>query len=404
MDKLSGRDIVIVGLQPWDVEIGSNCKNIALEFSKNNRVLYVNSPLDRITVIKERKDPKVQKRLSILKGESPDLIPINNMLWNFYPSTILESVNWLRNEKVFDVFNKRNNRKFAKEIERAVKTLGFKDIVLFNDNDIFRSFYLPDILKPALSIYYSRDNLVAVDYWKQHGKKLEPELIRKNNICVANSTYLASYCRKYNPNSYYVGQGCELNMILDANKNYVPAEMRNIEKPIIGYVGALSSLRLNIETLIYIAQRKLDWNIVLVGPEDDAFLNSRLHEMKNVYFLGPKDVDALPGYINSFDVCINPQILNEVTKGNYPRKIDEYLASGKPIVATKTEAMSIFRDHVYLAENKEDYLELLKLAFKENSSENQIKRINFAKQHTWKNSVGEIYRAINLSKAYARSA
>ena len=36
------RDIVIIGIQAWDIEIGSNCKNIALELSKTNRVLYVN--------------------------------------------------------------------------------------------------------------------------------------------------------------------------------------------------------------------------------------------------------------------------------------------------------------------------------------------------------------------------
>ena len=33
------RDIVITGLQPWDIQIGSNCKNLAVAFSKHNRVL-----------------------------------------------------------------------------------------------------------------------------------------------------------------------------------------------------------------------------------------------------------------------------------------------------------------------------------------------------------------------------
>ena len=50
---------------------------------------------------------------------------------------------------------------------------------------------------------------------------------------------------------------------------------------------------------------------------------------------------------------LNPQLLNEVTIGNYPRKIDEYLAMGKPTVATKTEGMSVFADYTYLAEDKE---------------------------------------------------
>ena len=37
-DLITNRDIIIVGQQPWDVEIGSNCKDIAIEFSKYNRV------------------------------------------------------------------------------------------------------------------------------------------------------------------------------------------------------------------------------------------------------------------------------------------------------------------------------------------------------------------------------
>ena len=52
---MQGKDIVITGIQPWDIEIGSNCKNIALEFSKKNRVLYINAPLDRNTLKSKKK-------------------------------------------------------------------------------------------------------------------------------------------------------------------------------------------------------------------------------------------------------------------------------------------------------------------------------------------------------------
>ena len=46
------RDIVVTGIQAWDIEIGSNCKNIAIEMSKKHRVLYVNPPLDIFTYLK----------------------------------------------------------------------------------------------------------------------------------------------------------------------------------------------------------------------------------------------------------------------------------------------------------------------------------------------------------------
>ena len=51
---IKGKDIIVVGIQAWDIEIGSNCKNIALEFSKNNRVIYVNPPMVR-SVMKTQK-------------------------------------------------------------------------------------------------------------------------------------------------------------------------------------------------------------------------------------------------------------------------------------------------------------------------------------------------------------
>jgi len=44
--SIAGRDIIVVGQQPWDPKLAAIAKTIALEFSKHNRVLYVNSPLD----------------------------------------------------------------------------------------------------------------------------------------------------------------------------------------------------------------------------------------------------------------------------------------------------------------------------------------------------------------------
>ena len=63
---IKGQDIIVVGIQAWDIEIGSNCKNIAVEFAKHNRVLYVNPPLDRATLKRDKNSEKVQKRLAEL--------------------------------------------------------------------------------------------------------------------------------------------------------------------------------------------------------------------------------------------------------------------------------------------------------------------------------------------------
>ncbi len=395
-DSLINRDIVIVGQQPWDVEIGSNCKNLAVEFSRHNRVLYVNAALDRITYMRHKNEPRVVKRIEVIQHKKPGILSIATNLWNLFPDCMVESFTWLRVRPVFNFFNRTANRKFADSILRAIKDLGFKDVILFNDNDMFRSYYLKEFLLPKVSIYYSRDYMLGVDYWKFHGSVLEPKLIAKSDICIANSTYLADYCRQYNPRSYYVGQGCDLTMFTDPQRRDEPAEIKNIAHPRIGYVGALQSLRLDIELLEFVASSRPEWNMILVGPEDDAFKASRLHGMKNVFFTGGKPPETLPGFIGSFDVCINPQIVNQVTIGNYPRKIDEYLAMGKPVVATDTKAMSIFADHTYLGKSKEDYVTLIGRALSEDSPENSAGRVAFASSHTWEQNVKEIYKAINL--------
>ena len=395
---MKNRDIIITGLQPFDSAIGSNCINIANEFSKHNRVLYVNYAFDRASLKREKHLPNVKKRIDIMTNKKENLISIHQNLWNLYPDTLLESINWIPFTFIFRFFNFINNKRFAKQIKIASEKLGFKDIILFNDSDMFRSYYLKDLLKPVCSVYYTRDNMMSVKYWFKHGHILEPELVAKSDLVCANSTYLSELASKHNPNSFYVGQGCDVSAFDNSKINSIPADISAIKKPIIGYIGALYTLRLDIEIISTIAKQKPEWNLVLIGPEDDGFKNSVLHQLPNVYFLGLKDGAELPQYLAAFDVAINPQILNEVTIGNYPRKIDEYLSMGKPTVATETKAMSIFKDHTYLAKNKEEYVPLIEKALLENNPEKQNERIIFAHSHTWENSVQEIYKAIQKVK------
>ena len=391
--ELIGLDIVIVGQQAWDTDIGSNCKNIALELSKTNRVLYVNSPLDRISRYRHRNTPAVKKRMEVVSGQSDGLAEIGNNLWILYPNCIVESINWLNNSRLFNTLNKRNNLKFAKSIKEALAKLAFRDFILFNDNEIFKAFYLKDLINPMLSVYYSRDYMLGVDYWKKHGQFLEPQLIAGSDLCVANSVYLADYCKQYNPNSYYVGQGCDFTLF-DPDKAKRTPDLPIDNDIVIGYVGVLHELRLDIDVLLHIARSRPTWKVVLVGPESEFFMNSELHSLPNVLFIGKKNPAQLSDYIQAFNVCINPQLVNEVTIGNYPRKIDEYLAMGKPVVATHTRAMEIFSKHVFLCSSKEDYIVQIEKALAEDSEQLKKMRQDFAATHTWENSVGEIKKVI----------
>ncbi len=395
---IKDRDIVMVGLASLDSRIGSNVINLAEVFSKHNRVLYVNYPMDRLTLWRGRHDPIVQKRKKILRGKLPDMEQINESMWSFFPKTILESINQLPVNWLFDILNRINNNRFAREVNRAIKKLNFKEIIIFNDTDMFRSFYLKELIRAKTYVYYTRDNMLAVDYWKRQGTRIEPALMKKVDLIVANSTYLADIGKRYNPHSYYVGQGCDVSLFDKKLIKELPPDMKPIKSPIIGYIGVLYTLRLDIDVLLHIARSRPDWSLVLVGPEDDKFKASELHQIDNVYFLGRKKMEELPAYLFGFDVALNPQKLNEVTIGNYPRKIDEYLAMGKPVVATKTKAMEVFEKWVYLAKDKEEYVQLIEKALEENSPTKEAEREKVARSHTWDANAEAIYEKIEMTE------
>ncbi len=392
---IQNRDFVVIGIQAWDIDIGSNCKNIAEEIARHNRVLYVNPPLDRFTMLRSSNEPKIRKRIDVQKGRQPDLTEIGQNLWNLNPVGVVESINSIKWPWLYDRLNRRNNRIFARAILSAIRHLNFKDIILFNDSSMFLGLYQKEYIKPASYVYYMRDYLVKNPYWRRQGLRLEPLLIAKADVVVTNSTLYADYGRQYNPKSFMVGQGCDISLFDDeARQIDIAAELSGIPKPILGYVGYLSSRRLDVHLLEKMAESRHDISMVLVGPEDDHFKHSALHRLPNVHFLGSRAPEVLPSYIKGFDVCMNPQLINDATIGNYPRKIDEYLAMGKPVLATATPAMSYFKDYTYLADNLTGYLENLDKALTDSKHENADSRRKFAQSHTWQNNVLAIYNAI----------
>ena len=235
--------------------------------------------------------------------------------------------------------------------------------------------------------------MLGIAYWQYHGKILEPKLIAKNSICVANSQYLTDCCARYNGNSHFIGQGCDVTLRLKKpiGKSSV---LTDLKAPVIGFVGALVSDRLDIALIKYIASSRPEYTVALIGPEDEVFKASDIHKLPNVYFTGLVKPDEIAAYMCALDVCINPQLFNNVTIGNYPRKVDEYLLLGKPVVARQTQAMDMFKNIVYLAADKQDFLDQIEKALAEDDLQKQQERAAFAAKHTWENSVQKIYTAI----------
>lgn len=385
----------MIGQQGWDLGLGSNAHNMAAEFSLENKVLYINPPLDISTLLRHWWNPKIQYRLRVLLGLQKGLQKESNRLWVYTPRALCCSVNWINNSRLFRYFTHLNNRIFARSIRNITTRVGFERYCLVNDSLIYLGLELKELLQPEKYIYYIRDYMIGCGYFRKHGARAEAALMRKADVVVANSEFLAEYAAAHNPGSYYVGQGCDLSMFNADVPQARPADLAAIPRPLVGYVGYLTSDRLDLNLLLKLAQAKPEWHFVLVGPQDTPFQTSRLHQLPNVHYLGPKTAAELPAYIRHFQVCLNPQLVNDITIGNYPRKIDEYLAMGKPVVATWTKTMKLFQDHVYLASSLAGYLELIDKALQENNAARAEARIAFARSHTWQASVAKIQEALD---------
>ena len=395
---MKGRDFIITGLQTWDIPIGSNAIDIAKEIAKNNRVLYVNSTLDHMTLMRKQPSLEMKQRIDVLKKRRPPLRQISDSLWVLDCPFSVFSVNQFPDGFIFDVFNKLNGRKIFRYILKIAVQLNFKNIIHFIDNDVYRSFYAKDFLRPKLSIYYRRDNLLPVPYWKKHACRLEPLLIKKSDIVVCNSPQLANFARLYNAKCFDIGQGLDLSAY-DATLEFpIPEEIQPIPTPRIGYIGDINSLRLDANLLYELAKSKPNYSFVMIGNEDNLFANHALHTLRNVHFLGSIKKHLIPQYMSTLQVCLNPQLINEITIGNYPRKVDEYLALGKPVVATKTKTMELFRDYSYLCSSLHEYQDAIEKALLDNKEQTINQRIAFAHTHSWENNVKNIYEQIEIIK------
>ncbi|MEJ5961713.1 glycosyltransferase [Pedobacter immunditicola] len=389
-------NIVFVSLQRINTDRESTSTCLAKEFAKNHKVLYVNPPIDRKSLYFGERDVFLDQHINLIKRKEKGLTEISANLFVLNPSAIMESINWISNQHIFSLLHKRNNKKLATNIQDAINELGFDSYILINDKDILRSFYLKEILKPALHIYLDRDYMFDNAYWKRHGIALEPKLMKKSDIILCNSPTFTKNALKYNENSFYIGNGCGLDLNNNVSLGNAPEQLKNIPRPLIGYVGAITSLRLDLNLLINIAKARKDWSLVLVGPDDEQFSSSELYQLPNVHYLGKIHKNEVISYINQFDVCINPQLINTTTIGNFPLKIIEYLHCGKPVVATSTEFMQDeFKTSTYLAIGVDEYIEKIEDALLEDSEIKRIQRKSYIQKFSWDKIADRVLSIIN---------
>jgi hypothetical protein len=110
---------------------------------------------------------------------------------------------------------------------------------------------------------------------------------------------------------------------------YAPNELLGkVRHPVIGYYGALASW-VDVPLLTRIAEAHPDATIVLAGGQFDVDLTP-ISSRPNVRLLGQRPYDEMPQLLWTFDACIIPFLVNDITEATNPVKFYEFSTAESP--------------------------------------------------------------------------
>jgi len=252
----------------------------------------------------------------------------------------------------------------------------------------------------------------AVDNWLEHPSfvscrsRLQENyqtLARKADLIFTVAPALVDFFKKMGriENTFYIPLGVDVEHFQRRERKQ-PADLVGIPRPIVGYLGTIQS-RVDVDLLEYLAAAHPDKSFVLVGPLWPVFLRrfrppaiaiKRLRKYSNVYLLGRRSYTQTPAYVHNFDVAIIPHYVDQFMKYTGSMKLLEYLACGRPVVATPTSGAENFAPLVYLAESKKDFSEKIDRARQNDTMELKEKRVEKARQYDWSIQIDKMMEII----------
>jgi glycosyltransferase involved in cell wall biosynthesis len=189
----------------------------------------------------------------------------------------------------------------------------------------------------------------------------ENELIRQADVLFVTAEALLASRQLLNPETHYFPNVADYGHFSAAQNasTKVPEDLPVGKGPVIGFIGAISGYKLDFELVRKMAERHPNWQIVLIGQvgEGDPWTNVEgLRSLSNVVFLGPRPYSSLPAYLKGFNVAILPSQLNEYTRSMFPMKFFEYLAAGKPVVATNLHALQGYKHVAHIVQSHDEFI------------------------------------------------
>ncbi len=204
---------------------------------------------------------------------------------------------------------------------------------------LIRWYYTPIMLpfsahlEAQLTVYDCMDALAAF-------KNAPPELAKRENalLAVADLVFTGGYSlyevlTPRHPNVHAFPSSVDVAHFSRARASGIdPADQRALPRPRLGFYGVIDE-RMDLGLIAALAAARPDWTVIMLGPIA-KIAREDLPQAPNLCWLDARSYAELPDYLRGWDVALMPFALNAATRFISPTKTPEYLAAGKPVVAT----------------------------------------------------------------------
>jgi teichuronic acid biosynthesis glycosyltransferase TuaH len=166
-------------------------------------------------------------------------------------------------------------------------------------------------------------------------------------------------------------------------------------RPVFGYTGTIHADRLDVDLVHSVAKGLTAGTLVFIGPNHLSQQQQRtLTDTGRVVFHDAVPYSEIPQLMRAFDVCIVPHRISPFVESLQPIKLWEYLAAGKPIVATKVAGFRDYPQLVRLAAGPDDFRRQLAAAVSE-PDHSASQRQAVARANSWRARVDAVERLLS---------
>jgi teichuronic acid biosynthesis glycosyltransferase TuaH len=222
------------------------------------------------------------------------------------------------------------------------------------------------------------------------------EAARGADVVAASARDLQMELLSARPDTILCPNGVTFEHFAGYRPGPMPPDLERVAKrgrPIVGYYGAIAEW-IDYDLLDFAAERLHDYSFVFIGPNYDKTMDeAAVFQRENVWWLGPKSYDLLPGYLHHFSVATIPFKVNDVTHSVSPLKLFEYMAGGKPVVTTAMRESQHY-DNVLVAHDPEEWVKLIVDGAALDSDPSFVASLQrTARTNTWDQRVGTLIDA-----------